>query len=177
MPRRTLPLTDKQIQNAKPDPDKRIKALFDGSGLYLEAHADGARRWRLKFRHDGKDNLMSLGPYPEVSLSEARSKREAARKMLDSGTNPIEEKRAAKAAWAWFGAWRADKAPSNVEKIRGRLEKDVLPWIGDTPIAEVKGHTIFTICDRIQRRGAVEMAHRVLVHRSIKSFTYNILIW
>jgi integrase len=182
MPKKTAPLTDKQVQNAMPDPAKRITTLFDGGGLYLELHADGVRRWRMKYRHDGKGKLLSFGSYPKVSLKEARIKREAARKMLDSGIDPVEaakiakedgaaerkaeQERAAetfgKAARAWFNAWRIDKAPSNVDKIRGRLEKDVLPWIGDLPIASVKEHTIFVTCDRIQKRGAVETAHRVL---------------
>jgi integrase len=125
---------------------------------------------------------MSLGSYPQVSLGEARAKREAVRKTLDSGKNPIEEKKAAriaqiqrgevektreeetfgKAVWSWFNTWRADKAPSNVEKIRGRLEKDVLPWLGSKPLVEVGPHDIYSTCARIQERGAIETAHRVM---------------
>jgi hypothetical protein len=97
MPRKTIPLADKQIQNAKPDPAKRVMTLFDGGGLYLEILATGVKRWRMKCRNGGKDKLMSLGSYSKVSLKEARARREAVRKMLDSGIDPAEEKKAAKA--------------------------------------------------------------------------------
>jgi hypothetical protein len=60
MPRETLPLTDKRIQNAKPVPGRRITSLFDGGGLYLEIHADGIKRWRMKYRHDGKERLLAF---------------------------------------------------------------------------------------------------------------------
>jgi integrase len=178
MPRKIVPLTDREIRNAKPDPGKRIKALFDGGGLYLEAFADGTKRWRMKYRSDGKNRLLSFGVYPAVTLSDARAKRESARELLSSGKDPVEEKKAAKAvmkaeavdrketfekaAREWFVKWKIDKAPSNVDRVWGRLEHDVLPWIGKLPVAHVKAHTIFTTCDRIQKRGAIDTAHRVL---------------
>jgi integrase len=173
MPRRTLPLTDKQVQNAKPGPDQRIKALFDGSGLYLEAHADGTKRWRLKFRHDGKDKLMSLGSYPEVSLSEARSKREAARKTLDSGRNPIEEKRAARAAQIqqeeavkadetntflriaedWREVWQTHVTPATCKEVWANLERNVCPLLGTMPIREITTKTLMGCLRRIEESG------------------------
>jgi integrase len=181
MPKKVSPLTDKEVRNAKPEPGKRIKALFDGGGLYLEV-SDDVKRWRLKFRAEGKGKLLSLGTYPEVSLGEARVKRESIRKKLEAGIDPVEEKKAEKAAevadrkaeqaretetfgraaMEWFDAWKTDKAPSNVDKVWGRLQKDVLPWIGDLPVSGVRKHDIFNVCDRIQKREAIETAHRVL---------------
>lgn len=65
------------------------KKHFDGAGLYLDVKANGARYWRLKFRFAGREKLLSLGVYPEVSLAEARTRREAARTYLDSPSRPL----------------------------------------------------------------------------------------
>jgi hypothetical protein len=167
----------------KPDSGKRIKALFDGGGLYLEVSAD-VKRWRLKFRAGGKGRLLSLGTYPEVSLGEARAKRESIRKKLEAGIDPVEEKKAEKAvaeaeaasckmeqvpaetfrraATQWFDAWKVNKAPAHVDRVWGMLQKNVLSWIGDLPVSGVRRHDIFSVCDRIRKRGAIETAHRVL---------------
>jgi hypothetical protein len=178
MPKIISPLTDKQILNAKPDPAKRITALFDGGELYLEIHSNGVKRWRMKYRYGGKARLLTFGTYPAMGLREARERRDQARKLLAGGADPIVEKRAEKAqmeaerkshaatfsdaAWEWFNAWRCNKAPSNVEKIRGQMIKDVLPWLGQKPIASITPADVFQACDRIQKRGARETAHRVL---------------
>jgi len=79
MARRTAPLTDVQVKNVKPIKGKAVK-LFDGGGLYLLVSASGSKGWRFKYRFNGKENLMSLGKYPEVSLAEARNKRTKAKK-------------------------------------------------------------------------------------------------
>ncbi|MDR2112534.1 MAG: integrase arm-type DNA-binding domain-containing protein [Candidatus Accumulibacter sp.] len=171
-----MPLADTTIRAAKPA-DKPVR-LFDGGGLYVEISPSGSKLWRLKYRIEGKEKRLSFGAYPSVSLKEARERRDEARKLLAAGTDPGAVKKAQKmaaraeqdrgletfekAAWSWFNAWKLDKVPSNVEKIRGRLIKDVLPWLGGMPVADVKPHDIFKTCGRIQSRGAKETAHRVL---------------
>ena len=69
---------------------------FDGGGLYLEATAAGGRYWRMKYRHVGKEKLLAFGVYPEVTLKQARDRRDAARKLIEAGNDPGELKRAAK---------------------------------------------------------------------------------
>ena len=121
-------------------------------GLYLEILSNGVKRWRMKYRYGGKARLLTFGAYPAVGLREARERRDRARKLLAGGADPIVEKRAEKArmeaerkshaatfsdaAWEWFNAWRCNKAPSNVEKIRGQMIKDVLPGLGRSRLPE-----------------------------------------
>jgi integrase len=169
-------LTDTTIKNAKP-PAKPFK-LADEKGLYLLVNPSGGKLWRMKYRFEGKEKLLAFGVYPDVSLKEARERRDEARKLLANGADPGAVKKAQKAiieaeqareadtfgraAMAWFDAWKTDKAPSNVDKVLGRLKKDVLPWIGDLLLSNVKEYDIFTTCDRIQKRGAIETGNRVL---------------
>ena len=95
-------LTDPACRHAKPK-DKPYK-LADEKGMYLEVMPSGSKYWRMKYRHAGKENRLALGVYPEVSLSEARDKRDEARKQLKEGSDPSafkkESKQAAKVATA-----------------------------------------------------------------------------
>lgn len=84
-----VPLSDKQCRTAKSDAGKPRK-LFDGGGLFLLIAPSGAKHWRLKYRFAGKEKLLALGSYPEVSLAEAREARQVAKRM-----------RSAKAARCW----------------------------------------------------------------------------
>ena len=96
MPKRIAPLNDKQVSNAK----AKLKpvTLFDGGGLFLLVTTTGGKLWRFKYRFDGKERLMSFGSYPEISLSDARLKREEARKQVANGIDPCEDRKAQKAA-------------------------------------------------------------------------------
>ena len=96
MPRKATPLTDSAIKVAKPK-DKPYK-LTDGQGLYLEVMPTGSKLWRLKYRHSGKEKRLALGAYPAVPLQNARKKRDEARELLSEGTDPGEQKKAAKVA-------------------------------------------------------------------------------
>ncbi|MCL1860932.1 MAG: integrase arm-type DNA-binding domain-containing protein [Proteobacteria bacterium] len=173
-----MALSDTSIRNARPA-GKPYK-LADEGGLYLYVTVSGGRLWRMDYRYGGKRKTLSLGAYPDVGLAEARDKAHEARKALAGGKDPGEAKKASKAeakaeqaraestfglaAWAWFNHWKSTppKAETNVAKVKGRLEKDVLPWLGSKPIADVTPHDVFTACERIQARGAIETAHRVL---------------
>lgn len=97
MARVVNPLTDLKCRQAKVDPGKKLKKLFDGQGLYLEVTASGAKRWRMKYvQANGKENLLTFGDYPTVSLSVARAKRDEARALVAEGKDPAIERELAR---------------------------------------------------------------------------------
>jgi integrase len=168
-----MPLTDTSIRNAKPS-EKSIR-LYDSHGLYLEVSPAGGKWFRLKYRFDGRENRMSLGVYPDVSLKDARVRRDEARKLLASGVNPSENRKAQKSARAdgmansfevvsreWFAKHSPTWAANHSSGILSRLERDVFPWIGSHPIADITAPDILTVVRRIESRGALETAHRTL---------------
>ena len=94
-----MALTDVQIRNAKPGP--KTYKLADSNGLFLQVTATSSKLWRMKFRHNGKEGLLSFGPYPLITLADAREKRDSARRQMRDGLNPaLEKKRSAIAAKA-----------------------------------------------------------------------------
>jgi integrase len=166
-------LTDKEIKNAKPS-KKRIR-LFDERALYLEVSPAGGKWWRLKYRYDGKEKRLSLGVYPDVGLKAARERRDAARKLLSNGVDPAAHKKALSLARDEGAAssfevvaleWHAKFSPGWAERhavnIARVFERDINPWIGTRPIAEVTPPELLTVIQRIERRGALETAHRAL---------------
>jgi integrase len=167
-----MPLTEVAIKAAKPG-EKPIR-LFDGRGLYLEVAPSGGKWWRLKYRYDGKEKRLSLGVYPEVSLKDARQRREDARKLLADNIDPSVNRRAVKAARIeragnsfevvareWFAKYSPNWAPANAEKVIRRLENDAFPWIGDRPVADITAPELLSVMRRMESRGALESAHRM----------------
>ena len=168
-----MPLTDTAIRNAKPG-EKPVR-LFDGGGLYLEVSPTGGKWWRLKYRFDGKEKRLSLGVYPDVSLKDARDRRDASRKLLADGIDPSENRKAMKSARAdraansfevvareWFAKYSATWAANHGDGIIRRFERDIFPWIGGRPIADVTAPELLAVVRRIENRGALETAHRAL---------------
>jgi integrase len=168
-----MALTDTAIRNAKPC-GKPLR-LFDAGGLYLEVSPAGGKWWRLKYRFAGKEKRLSLGVYPEVSLKAARDRRDASRKLLADGIDPSEYRKAGKAARAertansfevvareWFAKNSATWAANHRDRTIRRFERDILPWIGGRPIAEVTAPELLAVVRRIENRGALETAHRAL---------------
>lgn len=168
-----MPLTDTAIRKARPG-DKPVK-LADEGGLYLLLRPDGARWWRWDYRrpHTGKRNTLSLGTYPATGLSDARDKRDAARRLLAAGVDPGEHRKAEKAAglekaansfeviareWLKLQTW----VPSYRSKVAAWFDNDVFPWIGGRPIAELAAPDFLKVARRIEDRGAIESAHRVM---------------
>jgi len=167
-----MPLSDTAIKNAKPG-TKPIK-LTDEKGMFLLISPAGGKWWRLKYRFGGKEKLLSLGTYPEVSLKAARERRDDARKLLADGVDPSENRKAIKSAKTERAAnsfevvareWYAKKLPgwaaSNADKIIRRLELDAFPWLGSRPIAEITPPELLKVLRRIEERGAVDSAHRM----------------
>ena len=188
------PLTDAACKNAKPGA-KPLK-LFDAGGLFLLVAPKGGKWWRFKYRFEGKEKLLSLGVYPDVALGGhkdkqtgqwidgVRDKRDQARKLLASGTDPgavrkteKAEKLAANAntfeavAREWHGlpkrkgnrAWSAETAAARLK----RLEQDVFPVLGSKPIAVIRKPDLEKLLLDIAGRGTFEVARRVqhlLVH-------------
>ncbi|QBB70631.1 DUF4102 domain-containing protein [Pseudolysobacter antarcticus] len=168
-----MALTDTAIRKAKPE--AKARRLFDGGGLYLEISPKGGKWWRLKYRHANKEKRLSLGTYPETGLADAREKRATARKLLASGVDPSEHRKAEKAAGVERSAnsfevvareWHVKQSKAWVEdhasRIMLRLENDVFPWIGAKPIGELSAKELLTTVNRVVARGAIESAHRVL---------------
>ena len=168
-----MPLTDTAIRKAKPA--DKPQRLPDGGGLYLELSPAGGKWWRLKYRFDGKEKRISLGTYPDTSLASARDKRDAARKLLAAGVDPGEHRKAEKAAGddkaansfevvarEWLAKHSPTWAASHGDKIAARLERDMFPWIGRRPIADITAKDLLATINRIADRGAIETAHRAL---------------
>lgn len=170
-----MALTEIQVKSAKPK-EKDYK-LTDGGGLYLLVATTGGKRWRLKYRFDGKEKLLALGIYPDISLSEARNRRHEARNLVANGIDPSADKKAAKEAksalqansfetisreWHRHMQGRKEWSKEHAETILTRLEKDIFPWLGSKPITEVTAKAIKAILDRIRSRGVIETARRTL---------------
>jgi len=167
-----MKLSDLVIKRAKPS--EKPYRIFDGGGLYLQVEPAGGKLWRYKYRFEGKEKLLSLGTYPEVSLLEARRKHFEAREKLTQGIDPSAAKKAVKTtrlgllensfevvAREWFENWKLDKSESHVERTQKHLEKDTFPFIGSIPVAELKAPDVLSVCRRVESRGAVETAHRI----------------
>jgi integrase len=168
-----MPLSDRAIKNAKPD--KKPQRLFDGGGLYLEIAPAGGRWWRLKYRFGGKEKRLSLGVYPDVSLAEARGRREAARKLLAAKIDPSEQRKEDRRVAAALEAssfehvareWYAKQAhiwvPGHARDVLRRLEGNLFPEIGLATIGEITAPTLLAAVRKIEARGAHDLAHRVL---------------
>lgn len=166
-----MALTDILIRSTRPG-DKAQK-LFDGGGLFLLIAPTGGKLWRLKYRFGGKEKLLALGVYPDVSLKQARERRDEARKLLADDVDPGATRKAQKAARLasaadsfeviareWFAKFAPSWAESHSSKIIQRLEKDVFPWLGARPIAEITAPELLTVLRRIEDRGALDTALR-----------------
>lgn len=179
-----MPLTDTACRTAKPK-EKPYK-LADGGGMFLLVQPNGAKWWRLKYRNAGKEKLLSLGIYPETGLKEAREQREELRRLLASGIDPGENRKATKAARAnavansfevvaleWYGKQAKTWVPAYAAKVKSQLDNDLFPWLGSRPVADITPPELLSVLRRIEARNALETAHRV---RQICSLIYRYAI-
>ncbi|GAB82899.1 putative phage integrase, partial [Shimwellia blattae DSM 4481 = NBRC 105725] len=141
-----MALTDAKIRAAKPE--AKPYKISDTGNMFLLVHPNGSRYWRLRYRHLGKEKTLALGVYPEVSLSEARNKRDNARKLIAEGIDPCEQKRAKRAvpeaaetfetvAIQWLNSKKKDQE-SHRNRILRSLEMHVFPFIGLRDITTLK---------------------------------------
>ena len=166
-----MPLTNAAIRNA--NSGKKTRKLYDERGLYLEISPNGGKWWRFKYRYIGKEKRLSLGVYPDVTLKMARERREESRKLLANGIDPSENRKAQKLANGgensfeviareWLAKYSTNWTADHGGRIFRRLERDVFPWIGDKQIAKVTAPELLFLIQRIEKRGALETAHRAL---------------
>lgn len=151
-----MPLTDIKVKNAKPG-RKPVK-IADGGGMYLLVTPTGGKCRRLKYRFQGKEKVLALGTYPEISLAEAREARDAARKQLKNGIDPGEARAIAR---EWHGRFSQTLSPGHAAAKLRRLELDVFPSFGTRLPDDIKAPDVLRVLRRIADRGALEMAHRI----------------
>ncbi len=162
-------LTDTAFRNAAPR-EKPYK-LTDGLGLFMLINPNGSKWWRIKYRIAGKEQLLSLGTYPEVGLKEVRERRDEIRKELAQGINPSQKRKAEKeadphtfeaTAREWHAKFSPKLAPEHAKRLLRRMEADIFPWLGKAPIADIKPRDLLACLRRIEDRGAIDTAHRAL---------------
>jgi integrase len=168
-----MPLTDTAIRNAKPQ-SKPYK-VADGDGMFLLIHPSGSKYWRLKYRYTGKEKLLALGTYPEVTLAEARERRTQARKVLAAGNDPSEVKKEAKRlvtlkaennleaiAREWYAQHLHEWAAHYARDVINRLETHIFPKLGSRPIADITATDLLSCLKVIEKSGALDMAQRMM---------------
>jgi len=166
-------LTTTKIDHAKPT--NKPYRLFDFLGLYLEVRPNGSKHWRFKYSLEGKERRLVLGRYPELSLLEAREKRDQAKKLVASGIDPITEKKKNRqqavlksavtfelVAREWHEHFKERWSPQYVIDTMHRLEKDIFPHMGSSPIADILAPELLCVLRLIEKRGAYEVARRML---------------
>ncbi len=167
-----MPLTDIIVKNLKPL-DKRFKRS-DEKGLYLLIHPNGGKYWQLKYRFGGKEKTLSFGTYPEISLKEARNKRDDARKQIQDGIDPSQEKKLAKlkksinaensfesVARQWHKTYSQGWTERYSKTVIKNLEKDIFPIIGFRPIAEISAPELLVALRKIEDRDALDIAKKM----------------
>ncbi|EDJ4635602.1 tyrosine-type recombinase/integrase [Salmonella enterica] len=167
-----MKLNARQVETAKPK-DKPYK-LADGGGLYLLVNPNGSRYWRLKYRVAGKEKLLAIGVYPEVTLADARARRDEAKRGIAGGIDPNEAKREEKLtreaqikntfqeiACEWHASKVRKWSEGYASDIMEAFNKDVFPYIGKKPIAEIKPLELLNVLRRMEGRGATEKAKKV----------------
>jgi integrase len=166
-------LSDAACKNAKPK--DKIYAVTDGEGMYLEIHPNGSKYWRMKYRYAGKQKRIALGVYPEVSLKEAREKKNAARKIIKSGEDPSIVKKKEKIelrenvintfeciAREWFEKKRTVITKDYGNSIIERLENNIFPFLGAIPIKKIYPKELLAVIRKIEEREAIILSRNVV---------------
>ncbi|MEQ9879951.1 tyrosine-type recombinase/integrase [Pectobacterium aroidearum] len=167
-----MPLTDVKVRSAKPE-DKAYK-LTDGEGMHLMVHPNGSKYWRLQYRFDGKQKTLALGVYPEITLSEARQRRDEAKRQIATGTDPSEQKKVDKQlrqtlvdntfkaiALEWHEYKRPNWSKGYAEDLMEAFENDIFPDIGKRPIAEIKPLEMLTSLRKLEKRGVLDKLRKI----------------
>jgi len=162
-----MPLTDVKLKSFKPS--KKPFKKFDGGGLYIYITPAGSKLWRYKYKFNGRDKTLSIGKYPLISLKGARFKHQEAQKLLSEGIDPSADKRESKLkSFNSFGSiakqWFDNKKPGWSEKYSKKvwrgMEINLLPWLKNRPVDEITTRMVLDVLRNIEKRGAIETAHR-----------------
>ena len=167
--------TDAACKAATCPPDKARARFPDAGGLYLEVSPAGSKRWFLKYRKDGKEKRLALGSYPDVRLADARAKQAEAKALKRKGVDPIHARQVAKlqstfladdtfevVARDWHSKQITNWSEVHAKTVIRRLERDLFPWIGKRPMSQIHAMELLSALQKIEERGAIETAHRVL---------------
>jgi integrase len=170
-----MALTNVAIQTAKPT--EKPRKLVDEKGMYLLIQPNGAKLWRMNYRFGGKQKTLALGSYPDTSLAQSRDKRDEARKLLaqdiDPGAQRKQDKHERKVAQEntfeavardWMKTKGKEWTDGYAAKTRACLERHAFPSIGSKPIKEITAPELLTVLRAIEKRGTVDMAHRIQQH-------------
>lgn len=165
-------LTELQVRKAQ-GAAKAYK-LSDSGGLFLHVAVTGSRSWRLKYRHGGKEKLLTLGTYPKVSLRAARVGRDEAKLMLGDGRDPGAEKKLKRAGLAvdsantfeviarqWYAMEKDRWVEQHADDVLRSLERDIFPGLGNQAIKDVTPAAVLSVLRPIESRGAIETAKRI----------------
>jgi integrase len=179
-----MPLNDMQIRRAKPE-DKPY-TLGDGQGLSLLIEPNGSKSWRFRYRYACKPKMISLGIYPTITLADARSRRDEARKQVAEGLNPSEirkeqklalqtesENAFEKIARAWHQLKSTKWSAGYASDIMEAFKKDIFPYVGARPVGEIKPLELLNMLPKIEKRGALEKMRKVR-QRCSEVFRYAI---
>ncbi|MCD4487008.1 tyrosine-type recombinase/integrase [Chromobacterium vaccinii] len=167
-----MALTDISIRQAKPQ--EKTYHLPDGSSLFLEVTPSGGKLWRYRFRFNGKAAVLALGKYPDVGLAEARNKAGEARKQLSEGINPAAQRKsdklAAKLSAAntfraiaeeWHAKERHEWSEQHAERVMTSLELHIFPFIGSSPIKDIKPLELLEVLRRVEKAGNLDTCKRL----------------
>lgn len=168
-----MALTDTQLRNAKPA-DKDY-SITDGQGLSILITSKGAKGWRFRYRHLGKPKLMSFGTYPEVTLQQARTRRDEARalvaKEIDPGQDRKEQKQKVKleslntfqaVATEWHALHNKSKSERHQQRVKRWLEFYLYPSLGQKAVSSITAPMVLDATSILQKQGKLETAHRII---------------
>ncbi|WP_291981853.1 integrase arm-type DNA-binding domain-containing protein [Candidatus Accumulibacter sp. ACC005] len=171
-----MALSDAAVRSAKST--ERPTKLFDGRGLFLFVTPAGGKLWRFKYCYAGKEKLLSLGRYPDITLKEARALSDDARKLLAHGIDPGDRRKAGASTFEavarrWFAKQQAALVPAFARKVIRSLEADVFPTLGNRPINDIKPPEVLMVLRKVEARGALETLKRIR-QRVADVFTFAI---
>lgn len=165
-------LNDQACKKSVCPPDKVRLRLADSGGLYLELAPNGSKRWFWKYRFEGKEKRLALGSYPDVSLKEARTARDDAKKVQQAGVDPAQRRQLEKlervgnadasfeaVARRFHQVKRTSWSPRYAVRWLSIMEKDAFPWLGKLPLATITAPMLLKVLRRVEARGANETAH------------------
>ena len=165
----TQKLSDPVIRHAKPK--DKLYRLRDGGGLFCEVLTTGSKVWRYNYRLHGKQKTFTIGEYPDTSLSEARTSKDEAKKLVSAGIDPSQQKQIQKKslqensfqeiAKVWLAHQKSEWSEAHYKRTKSYLERDVYPWLGDRETKTIEAPEIIPVIMKVSDRGAVDAATRV----------------